>query len=140
MCGLHVLPLASNAILNELTMMTLFTLWGVCAFLLVAMLAVAWKQSGSAPLPKFMPTLSEVVWSEVAHTRYALMHIGRTAKPHAAKILSKSVRVATLGRDFVANCIYGLISIERGITSSFFLKQMDGHKGERKEEGRGSGM
>lgn len=116
-------------------MTTLFSIWGVAGAMLIVFFVFAWRREGALDLRKreqALPTLSHVVWEEVNMTKQMVSRAISGARPHGAKIASTGMHLASRGQEFFMMRVYGKIKIEKGLTASFFLKQIAEHRDGRK--------
>lgn len=114
----------------------LLTIWWGSGVSLALLLAFAWWRSTHSPSRAKHASVTDLLWDELHSAKRDVRTLATTARPHGARILGHGVRVATLGKDFFADRLYGKIANPRGITASFFLKQIAEDKGERKGESR----
>lgn len=118
-------------------MTTLFSIWGISGLMLVAFLVYAWRrreQLSPSRRDQSLPSLSHVVWQEVAATKEVVSRVMGGARPHGLKLVSSSTYLILQGRKFFMSRIYGIIKIEKGLTPSFFLKQIAEHRDERRQD------
>ena len=115
-------------------MITLLVIWGISGAIVTVLLVVAWKKDRAMNFTAFpSATLGNIVWEELMLGRRALLRVCVLMRPHAETLSRFSVRTISRGRGFFIRRIYGKIRIERGITPSFFLKQIAEHRDERRE-------
>ncbi len=118
-------------------MTTLFAIWGITGLMLVALFVYAWRRGEQLSLPRrdqSLPSLSHVVWQEVATTKDIVSRLMSGVRPHGLRLVGSSTYLVLEGRKFFMSRIYGRIKIEKGLTPSFFLKQIAEHRDERKQD------
>lgn len=118
-------------------MTTLFVIWGISGAITATLLFIAWKKERTMGFTAFPSvTLSRIVWEELMLGKQALSRGALAVRPHALRLAYSGGRVLSRGNEFLVRRIYGKIKIEKGLTPSFFLKQIAEHRDERREVDR----
>jgi hypothetical protein len=78
--------------------------------------------------------LHDLIAHEVSELNKVFLSLLETAKPHGVRTARAGLVMIKRGQELIIHRVYGRMKVEKGRTSSFFLKHISEHKEQTKSE------